>query len=77
LDAGGVEELPNEFAAFGAVVIESFVGPFTRDQDAAPGDTEVLGLVGFALAATRGHGVPRAFTLDAVEQPDRAAVVRR
>jgi hypothetical protein len=72
LNAGGVEELPNEFAAFGAVVVEGFVGPFTGDQDAASGDTEVLGLVGFALAATRGHGVSGALGLDAVEQPDGA-----
>jgi hypothetical protein len=28
LDADGLEELSNEFAAFGAVVVESFVRPF-------------------------------------------------
>lgn len=38
LDAGGVEELPNEFAPFGAVIIEGLVGPFAGDQDAAAGD---------------------------------------
>jgi hypothetical protein len=72
LDAGGLEELPNEFAAFGAMIIERFVGPFARDQDAAPGDAEVVGLVGFALAASRRHGVSGASGLDAVEQPDGA-----
>jgi hypothetical protein len=53
LDACGFEELPNEFAAFGAVVVEGFVGPLSGDQNTAPGDTEVLGLVGLALAASR------------------------
>jgi hypothetical protein len=50
LDAGGLEELPNEFAAFGAVVVEGFVGPFA--QDAAPSDAEVFRSVGLALAAS-------------------------
>jgi hypothetical protein len=72
LNAGSVEELPNKFATFGAVVIEGFVGPFAGDQDPASGDAEVLRLVGFSLAATWGHGVPCALGLDAVEQPDRA-----
>jgi hypothetical protein len=72
LDARLLKELPNEFAAFGAVVVEGFVGPFAGDQDAASGDAEVFGLVGFALAASRGHGVSGAFGLDAVEQPDGA-----
>ena len=66
------EELPNEFAAFGAVVIEGLVGPFAGDQDAASGDAQVFGLVGFALAASGCHGVPGAVGLDAVEQPHRA-----
>jgi hypothetical protein len=55
VDAGLFEELPNEFAAFVTVVIEGFVGPFPRDEDAASGDAEVFGLVGFTLAAARGH----------------------
>ena len=38
LDTGLLEELPNEFAAFGAVVIQSLVRPLAGDQDAAPGD---------------------------------------
>jgi hypothetical protein len=46
LDADGLEELSNEFAAFGAVVVESFVGPFAGDQDAAPSDAEVFRSVG-------------------------------
>jgi hypothetical protein len=39
LDAGLFEELPNEFATFGAVIVEGFVGPFAGDQNTAPGDT--------------------------------------
>jgi hypothetical protein len=31
----------------------------------------VLGLVGFALAASRRHGVPGAFGLNTVQQPHR------
>ena len=73
LDAGGVEELPNEFAAFGSVVIEGLVGPLPGDQHAASGDAQVFGLVGFAFAVSGGHGVAGAFGLDAVEEPYRAA----
>jgi hypothetical protein len=73
LDAGGLKELPNEFGAFGAVVVESFVRPFAGDQDPAPGDAQVFDLVGLALAASRDQGVPGALGLDAVEQPHRAA----
>jgi hypothetical protein len=72
LDAGGFEELPNEFAAFGAVVVKGFVGPFPGDQDAASGDAEVFVLVGFVLASAGGCGVSGAVGLDAVEQPHRA-----
>ena len=72
LDAGFCEELPNEFTAFGAVVMQGFVGPFAGDQDAAAGDAQVVGLVGLALAPSRGHGVPGAVGLDAIEQPHRA-----
>ncbi|MDT7596991.1 MAG: hypothetical protein QOJ06_2537, partial [Pseudonocardiales bacterium] len=50
LDADIQQKLPNEFAAFGAVVVKGLVGPFPGDQDAAPGDAEVFVLVGFALA---------------------------
>ena len=67
-----LEELPNEFAAFGAVILQRFVGPFPGDEDAASGDAEVFGLVGFALAPPGGHGVPGAVGLDSVEQPYRA-----
>jgi hypothetical protein len=28
VDTCGLEELPNEFAAFGAVVVEGFIRPF-------------------------------------------------
>ena len=73
LDVGGLEELPNEFAAFGTMIIQSFVGPFAGDQDAASGDAQVFGLVCFAFAASRCHGVSGAFGLDSVEQPHRAA----
>ena len=73
LDAGGFEELPNEFAAFGAVVIQGLVRPFAGDQDAASGDAEVFGLVGLAFAASGCHGVAGALGLDAVEQPERTA----
>src|SRR5947209_15850025 len=38
LYAGLFQELPNECAAFGAVIIESFVAPFSGDEDAASGD---------------------------------------
>src|SRR5262249_7569054 len=44
LDAGGVEELPNEFGTFGPVVLQGLVGPFPGDQHAPSGDTEVFGL---------------------------------
>ncbi|MDQ4030789.1 MAG: hypothetical protein M3332_00380 [Actinomycetota bacterium] len=73
LYAGGVEELPNEFASFGAVIIKRLVGPFAGDQDAASGDAQVFGLVGLALAASRCHGVPSALGLNPVEKPHRAA----
>ena len=71
LDAGLFEELPNEFAALGAVVIEGLVGPLPRHEDAASGDAEVFGLVGLALAAPRDQGVAGAAGLDAIEQPHR------
>ena len=73
LDTGLLEELPNEFAAFGAVVIKGLVGPFAGDQDAASGNAEVFVLMCFALAPSRCHGVAGAVGLDAVEQPHRAA----
>jgi hypothetical protein len=72
LDAGLLEELPNEFTALARWSSRVFVGPFAGDQDAASGDAEVLRLVGFALAASGCHGVPGAFGLDAIEQPDGA-----
>jgi hypothetical protein len=73
LDAGGVEELPNEFATFGAVIVEGFVGPFAGDQDAAPSDPQVFESVSFAFAASRGHGVPGTLGLDPIQQPHRTA----
>jgi hypothetical protein len=73
LDADGFEELPNKIAALSPVVIEGLVGPFPGDQHATSGDAQVLGLVGFALAASGGDGVAGSFGLDSVEQPDRAA----
>ena len=72
LDADGFKELPNECAAFGAVVIEGLVGPLAGDQDSAPGDAQVFGFVGLALAPPGCHGVSGAAGLDAVEQPCRA-----
>ena len=73
VDAGGFEELPNEFGPFCAVIVEGLIGPLAGDQDAASGDAQVFGLVGFALAASRRHGVAGAFGLDSVEQPHRTA----
>ncbi|PZS23059.1 MAG: hypothetical protein DLM60_03300, partial [Pseudonocardiales bacterium] len=64
LDADLFEELPNEFAAFGAVVIEGLVRPLPGHQNAPAGDAEVFGLVGFAFAASRCHGVSGALGLD-------------
>jgi hypothetical protein len=71
LDADGFEELPNKFAALGPVVIEVLVRPLSRYQDAPPGDAEVFGFVGFALAVPGGQGVSGAVGLDAIEQPHR------
>lgn len=73
LDASILEELPNEGAAFGAVIIECFVRPFAGDQDTSSGDAQVFGLVCFAFAASGCHGVAGALGLDAVEQPEGAA----
>ena len=71
LDTGLFEQLPNKFATFGPVFVEGLVGPFTGDEDAASGDAQVFGFVGFALAVPGGHGVPGAVGLDSVEQPHR------
>jgi hypothetical protein len=71
LDADGFEELPNERAALGPVVVEGFVRPFPGDEDAASGDAQVFGLVGFALAPPGCHGVPGAMGNDAIKQPHR------
>jgi hypothetical protein len=73
VNASIVEELAYECAAFGAVIIEGFVRPFTGHQDTPSGDAEVFGLVGFAFAASGCHGVAGALGLDAVEQPEGAA----
>jgi hypothetical protein len=75
LDAGLFEELPNERAAFGAVVIQGLVRPLPGHQDATPGDAQVFGLVGLALAPPRGYRVPSAVGLDSVQQPQRGTVV--
>ena len=72
LNAGGLEELPNERATFGPVVIQGLVRPFAGYQDAPPGDAEVFGFVGLALALPGCHGVSGAVGLDAIEQPHRA-----
>jgi hypothetical protein len=71
LDAGLFKELPNEFAAFGAVVIQALVRPLTRDQHPPPGDAQVFELVGFAFAAPGRHGMPSTPGLDPIEQPHR------
>ena len=71
LDTGGFEELPNEGAAFGSVVIQALVGPLAGHEDATAGDTQVFGLVGLAFAPPRCHGVAGAAGLDSVEQPHR------
>jgi hypothetical protein len=71
LYAGLFQELSNECAAFGAVIVEGFVGPFPGDEDAAPGDAKVFDFVGVAFASSGCHGVPGAFRLDSVEQPYR------
>jgi hypothetical protein len=73
LDAGLLKQLSNEFAAFGAVIIEGLVRPFAGDQDTSSGDAEVFGLVCFAFAASGRDGVSGALGLDAVAEPDRAA----
>ena len=72
LDAGGLEELPNEFAALGPVVIEGLVRPLPGDEHASPGDAQVFGFVCLALASSGGYGVSGAVGLDSVEQPHRA-----
>jgi hypothetical protein len=72
VDAGILEELPNEFSAFGAVVIECFVGPLPGHQDAAAADAQVFGFVGLAFAQSGRQGVSGAVGLDSVEQPHRA-----
>ena len=69
LDAGLLKELPNKFAAFGTVIVESFVRPLPRHQHTASSDAQVLELMGFALAPPRGHGVTGALGLDAIQQP--------
>jgi hypothetical protein len=73
LDAGLFEELAYECAAFGAVIIQRLVRPFTGHQDTPSGDAQVLGLVCFAFAASGCDGVAGALGLDAVEQPEGAA----
>jgi len=47
LDASGFEELPNELAAFCAVIFKGLAGPLPRDEDATAGDAEMFDLVGF------------------------------
>jgi hypothetical protein len=71
LDADRFEQLPNEFPAFGAMVLEGLVRPFPGDEHAASGDTQVFEFVGVAFASSGCHGVPGAFGLDAVEKPYR------
>jgi hypothetical protein len=71
LDAGGLEELANEFTAFDAVIVQGFVGPLSGDQHPAPGNAQVFQLVSFAFALPGSHGVSGAFGLDAIQQPHR------
>ena len=52
LDAGGMEELLNECATFGAVIGQGFVGPFAGHQDAASAHAQMFRSVGLALAAS-------------------------
>jgi hypothetical protein len=72
VDASLFEELPNKRAALSPMIAKGFVGPFARDEDAAPGDAEVFGFVGFALASPGGQGVSGTVGLDSIEQPYRA-----
>jgi hypothetical protein len=53
VDAGLLEQLPNEFAAFSPVVFQAFVGPLARHQHAAPSNTQIFGPMGLALATSR------------------------
>ncbi|PZS15318.1 MAG: hypothetical protein DLM60_17615, partial [Pseudonocardiales bacterium] len=64
LDPDLFQELPNKFAAFGPVVVQGLVRPFPGHQDASPGEAEVFGLVGLALAPSGGDGVSGAVGLD-------------
>jgi hypothetical protein len=66
-----LEELPNECATLGPVVVEGLVRPLPGDEHAASGDAEVFVLVGFALASAGVCGVSGTVGLDAVEQPHR------
>jgi hypothetical protein len=72
LDTGSFEKLPNKRAALGPVIIQRLIRPLSRHQDPSPGNAQVLGLVGLALAPSGGHGVSGAVGLDSVEQPHRA-----
>jgi hypothetical protein len=73
VNASILEELPYEFATFGAVIIQCLVRPFTGHQDTPSGDAQVFRLVCLALAASGRDGVAGALGLDAVEQPEGAA----
>src|SRR6185312_5781962 len=53
----------------GAVVGQGLAGPLAGDQDPPPGIAEVIGVVGLALAGSRGQAGPRVLGLDTVAQP--------
>jgi hypothetical protein len=56
----------------GAMVSQRLARPFTGDQDPASAVTEVIRVVGFALAPAGDQAGPGALGLDAVAEPVRA-----
>jgi hypothetical protein len=56
----------------GAVIGQRLAGPLARDQHPAPGITEVIGIVGLALAPAGDQARPGVLGLDAVPEPVRA-----
>jgi hypothetical protein len=63
--------LPNELAAFCAVIIKGLARPLPGDEDATAGDAEMFDLVSFAFAPPGCHGMSGSLGLDAVKQPYR------
>jgi hypothetical protein len=64
--------LPNELAAFCAVIIKGLARPLPGDEDATAGDAEMFDLVGFAFAPPGCHGMSGSLGLNAIKQPYRA-----